>query len=198
LALGCAMKQVDDPADPRRCKGNARDGQCSNYAESGSEYCAACGGVDQSLQRERRQYLLTKAEYRQRLAALSDHEKVKSLRDEIAITRMLIEERLNSIEGKNDMLASCAPLNQLLLTVERLVKSAHVLEQNLGLLMSKETAIRLANQLGEIVIEVLKEEGIERYEMVADEIFHRFLVCAKSAQNEEPARGMKLLSGPPL
>lgn len=191
------MKRAVDPADPRRCKGNTRDGQCGNLAEPGSDYCCACGGKDHSREQERRQYLLTKAEYRRRLAELSDHDDVKSLRDEIAIARMLIEERLNSIQDKNDMLASCGPLNQLLLTVERLVKSAHVLEQNLGLLLSKETAMRLANHLGAIVTEVLKEEGVPHYEEVADEIFHRFALCAKSAQNEEPARAVKLLSGPP-
>lgn len=190
------MKTATDPADPRRCKGNTRDGQCGNLAETGSEYCAACGGQDRSVEQDRRQYFLTKAEYRKRMAQLSDHEDVKSLRDEIAIARMLIEERLNAVQDKNDLLASCGPLNQLLLTVERLVKSAHVLEQNLGLLMSKETAIRLAQRLGEIVIEVLREENIPHYEEIADEIFHRFTLCAKTAQNDEPARAMKLLSGP--
>ena len=190
------MKLVQDPADPRRCKGNTRDGQCRNQAEPGSDLCAACGH-DRSHEYERRQYFLTKAEYRKRLAELSDHDDVKSLRDEIAIARMLIEERLNGIQGQGDLMAACGPLNQLLLTVERLVKSAHVLEQNLGLLMSKETAMRLASRLGEIVIEVLREERIEHYEDIADEIFHRFALCAKAAQNEEPARGVKLLSGPP-
>jgi hypothetical protein len=187
------MKKVQDPADPRRCKGNSTDGQCSNLAEPGSEYCRACGGRDRSLELDRRQYFLTKSEYRQRLSELSGHENVKSLRDEIAIARMLIEERLNGIQDKNDLLSSCSPLNQLLLTVERLVKSAHVLEQNLGLLLSKEAALRLAMRLGEILIEVLRESDIPNYEEVADEVFARFAQCARSAQNEEPARAVKLL-----
>lgn len=188
------MQIAKDPADPRRCKGNARDGQCSNLAVPGSEYCRPCGGRDRSLEIGRRQYLLQKAEYRKRLSELTDHEDVKSLRDEIAIARMLIEERLNNIHDKNDMLAACGPLNQLLLTVERLVKSAHVLEQNLGLLLSKETVVQLAGRLGDIVIAVLQEAGIPNYEEVADTIFQRFILCAKGAQNQEPARGVKLLS----
>jgi hypothetical protein len=190
------MQVAKDPADPRRCKGNARDGQCGNLAEPGSEYCAACGGRDHSREQDRRQYLLTKAEYRKRIAELSDHDDVKSLRDEIAIARMLIEERLNNIQDRNDLLASCGPLNQLLLTVERLVKSAHVLEQNLGLLLSKEAVLRLAHQLGDIVTDVLREEQIPDFELVADEIFHRFSLCAKGVRNEEPARAVKLLSNP--
>lgn len=192
------MKTVEDPADPRRCKGVVRGEQCWNEAEPGSEHCAACGGHDRTRQQDYTQYLLTKPEYRKRLAQLTDHDDVKSLRDEIAIARMLIEERLNGIKSDHDLLAACGPLNQLLLTVERLVKSAHVLEQNLGLLMSKETAMRLAARLGDIVVEVLKEEALPRHEEVADEIFARFASCIQAAQNTEPARAVKLISGPPV
>ena len=62
------MQRVTDLADPRRCKGASLYGQCQNVAEEGSDYCRVHGGHDQAPARRLKQYLLTKAQDRERLA----------------------------------------------------------------------------------------------------------------------------------
>ena len=175
------MKRVNDLADPRRCKGAAPDGQCQNFAEEGSDYCAAHCGKSNLPAIQTRQYLLAKADFRKRLAELGDHEDIKSLRDEIALARMLIEKRLNMVQTDNDILAACGPINQLLLTVERLVKSAHQIETNLGVLLARKSVLRLGQQICQIITEEL--EGIENYEEIVDSIINRIIETIKRANN---------------
>jgi len=86
-----------------------------------SHYCLACGGRSQAPARRLRQYLLAKAQDSTRLAHFAEHEDVKSLRDEIALARMLIERRFNLIKDDADLISASSSLNTLLLTVERLV-----------------------------------------------------------------------------
>ena len=74
------MQRVKDPTDPNRCTGAAPDGQCWNRAEPGSDRCCIHGGRDREAEQDKRLYLLTKAQHRVRLAQLSEHEQIKSLR----------------------------------------------------------------------------------------------------------------------
>jgi hypothetical protein len=129
------MERVTDPADPRRCEGQTASGQCMNVAENGDKRCIAHAGRDDG--REKRVYLLHKAEHRKRLAELSDHAQLTSLREEIGLIRMLIEERMRLIQNDNDLLSAFGPLQQSFLVVERLVKTLHTMEQQLGNLLNK-------------------------------------------------------------
>lgn len=183
-----------DPA-ANRCQGATNSGQCTNPALEGRDYCAVCGGGrDLVSAQNRRQYMLAKAQHRKRLAELSDHDEIKSLRDDVAMARMLIEQRFNMIETDGDLIAACGQLNQLLLTVERLVKSCHVLEQNLGVLLSRQSALRLGQTLCQIVIDEL--EGLPDYEGIIDQMVPRILEAIATAGNEEPVRSVSLLPGP--
>jgi hypothetical protein len=60
---------------------------------------------------------------------------------------MLIERRFNLIQSDADLIAACGALNTLLLTVERLVKSAHPIEKSLGTLLARSAVLRLAQQI---------------------------------------------------
>jgi hypothetical protein len=123
-----------------------------------SDYCLACGGRNQAPARRLRQYLLAKAQDSTRLAQFAEHEEVKSLRDEIALARMLIERRFNLIKDDADLISACGSLNTLLLTVERLVKSAHAIEKSLGTLLARTAVLRLGRQICQIIVDRL--EGI--------------------------------------
>jgi hypothetical protein len=164
-----SMTRVTDPADPKRCKGSKKVGQCWNVALTGSDYCHGCGRGENeaALEHQRKQYHLTEARYRTRLAQLAGHDDVKSLRDEIALARLLIEHKLNSVKDDTDLINASGQLNTLLLTVERLVKSANSIEQSLGVLLARDTVLRLGQSICEILADELKdvpghEEIIER------------------------------------
>ena len=162
------MDRVTDLADPCRCKGAAPGGQCLYLAEPGNDYCRLHGGSNKEVSRDKRQYHLTNARYRSRLAQLTDHEEIKSLRDEIGLTRILIEELWNSCKNETDLLASCHSFNQLFQTLDRLVKTSHQTEQSLGTLLSKAAVIRLGQRIADILIDELQD--IDGFEEKVDRI----------------------------
>jgi hypothetical protein len=137
-----------------------------------------------------RSYLLAQAQDRLRLAQLSvDQEPIRELRDAIALTHMLIERRFNLIQNDADLLAACGPLNQLLLTMERLVKSAEQLKQNLGTLLSRQTVLRLGQEMCMIVAEELEE--IEGFEMIVDRVVERIVASVQATGNStEPPKAL--------
>ena len=100
--------------------------------------------------------ILVEVDNRRRLAELSGHEQIKSLREEIGLVRMLIEKHLNAAQGNLELLTSCGSSNQLIVTLTKLVKECHALEQSCGELLSKQTVYRLAQTMCEIVMEELQ------------------------------------------
>ena len=187
------MKRVTDPADPRRCKFSYPHEQCWREAEPGCDNCAAHGGKSRANAEEMRLYNLVEVDNRRRLAELSGHENIKSLREEIGLVRMLIEKHLNAAQGDLGVLAACGSLNQLIVTLTKTIKECHNLEQSCGELLTKQTIYRLAQTLCEIVIDEL--QGIEGHEEIIDRIANRLFPAVKNAQNNEAIR-LPLLNPP--
>ena len=176
------MRKATDLSNPDRCQGSAADGQCRNLAEYGSKFCRAHGGKDLKPAEDRRGFLLAKASERIRLAELSgDMEPVKELRDIIALQHILIERRYNMVKDNNDLLAACGPLNQMIATMEKLINSAHKIEQNLGELLARNAVLGLAKTMCQIVIDEL--EGIDDYEVIIDRITQRLVDTVRQADN---------------
>lgn len=175
-----------NPADPQRCQASNQGEQCKHLSLEGSTFCYHCGGA--RGQSEVQTYLLTKAKYRDRLAQLNKQsdDEVKSLRNEIALARVLIEERLNAINGETDALAAFGPLQSAFLTVEKLVKSAHQVEQNLGTLLSKSTIIQVGQAISDAIVEEL--QGIDDYEEKVDNINNRIVEIIAKARNPIEAK----------
>ncbi len=184
------LERVNAEDDPRRCRESTRTGQCWNVANEGSDRCLACSKTD-LVEADRRSYLLTDPRFQSRLAELAEADEIKCLRNEVAIARILIEERLNKIDSDQDLYTATGAINSLLLTVEKLVSRSHILEQNLGQLYHRSTVL----QLMQAVVEVIDDEvrplpgGVE----VIDRITRRIYASALAARNEEHARGVKLL-----
>lgn len=176
------MRRVTDPADPRRCRGKAPDGQCWNRAEIGQDYCRAHGGRSTEEAEDMRGFLLAKAEDRVRLAELDGMEPIRELHDVMKMTHMLIERRWNAaMKSEADMIAASPGLNQLYLTMERLVASSHRIEQNLGALLARNAVFRLA----QTIILIISDElvGIDNYEFVVDSITRRIVDAIKESNN---------------
>jgi len=188
MAFNIARVNAED--DPRRCHGATSGGQCWNVSVEGTNLCEVCSHGTLSMA-NRHQYLLTDPKYQTRLLELSEAEGIKSLRDEVAIARMLIEERLNKVKTDADLLSACGAINSLLLTVEKLVSRSHILEQNLGQLYHRSTIVQLMHAFVQIVDEEVHDltGGVE----AKDRIVARIYEAAHSARNAEQARGMKLL-----
>jgi hypothetical protein len=185
------MQRVTDLADPRRCKAPTPMGQCENVAVDGSEYCEAHARPRTGPSPTKRIYMLNKLEARTRLAELADHEDVKSLREEIGLLRMVVEEQWNKINNDTDFQLRWPSVQSAIRDVHKLVKDCHVIEQNLGVLLSRQSILRLGQQICQIIVNRL--EGIPNYEQIVDQIVKDIVTTLRSANNEGVTRSVALL-----
>jgi len=164
---------MNDPARSNRCQHVGRTSQCGEDAVPGHARCQSHLPRTQLVAHEQRQYLLTKIDDRVRLSQFAEHDSIKSLRDEIAMARLLVEKRFNLIRNDAELLTACAPINQLLLTIERLVKTCHTMEQSLGSLLARTTVLALGRKLCEVIVNEL--QGLPDYENVIDQLIEKLV-----------------------
>jgi hypothetical protein len=161
-----------------RCEHTSKSGQCYHNAVEGSKFCADHSRDPQAGQK--RQYMLNKAIYQQRYSAFAESDDLRTLKDEIAILRMVMQERLNMIGSDSEMLASCGQIASLAVTIERLVKSCHTLESRLGSLLAKPTLLGIANDMVQILLQELADQP--NYEILVDKISERILKVITEAK----------------
>ncbi len=149
-------ERVTDLDDPNRCQGVMPTiGQCRNKAAEGSLFCYAHGGnkgVEAKKQREMKNYRLAK--FRSRAEELGNSEHITSLKDEVALLRMLIEERINSLKDTQELLLCSGPLSDLLMKVATVVEKCHKLDSKLGNLLDRSKVVQFA----QIVVEIISSK----------------------------------------
>ena len=161
-----------------QCEHTTSTYQCPHEALEGDKFCEKHSRDPQA--QPKRQYLLNKAKYQQRYCDFADSTDLRTLRDEIAILRMVMQERLNMISNDSEMLASCGQIASLAITIERLVKSCHSLESRLGTLLAKPTLLGIANELVQILLKEL--EGMPNYEQLVDRISEQVIKVIMEAK----------------
>ncbi len=163
-----------DPNDPHRCEATTQAGQCAHQAIDGQNLCAYhLKDRDVEDKMSLRSYRLTDSGLAESAGRHSQVEDLKSLREEIAICRSLVERRLNTIESNADLLSAVGQVNSLFLTLEKLISSCHRLETSLGTLLSRASLLELAKGIVGIIMDEL--EGIDNYEEIVDKISERIL-----------------------
>ena len=157
-------------------------GQCKREAVPGQANCALhtekLAGDPQKF--SKRMYMIQNHDRRVRHATFSDHDELRTIREEIAIARTLLEERLNTIKTDADLIAACGPLNTLLLTIERLTTSCLKLDTTTGNLMARPTLLRIASDTVAIILQELKD--IPNHEEIVDKISRRMAEIIDSAE----------------
>ena len=176
------MERVTDPADPQRCQAPSGNGQCWGVKVEGSDYCRAHACAHRPLEKGMRQYFLAKAQDRARLASFAEHDDIKSLRDEIALTRMMIEGLWNSAQSDVERLAIYGRVNSHILTLEKLVKTCNQIEERLGNLLAKSTLLRVGTQICQLLVTRL--EGLPNYEQLVDALIHDIIAVIQQARND--------------
>ena len=144
-------KKVDED-DPRRCQFVNRTGQCRNISVEGSNFCKAHGGFNAIRKKQKedmRNYRLAK--FKARALELSDSDNISSLRDEVALLRMLIEEKINRCNDASQLLMMSGPLSDLIIKVEKVVTSMNRLEGRLGMHLDKTKIIQFSQVMIEII-----------------------------------------------
>lgn len=157
-----------DPDDPNRCQAINQQGQCNLKAIEGSQYCPAHGGnkaYESKQKQELRNYRLAK--FKQRAIELGNSEHITSLRDEVAILRMLVEEKVNQCNDTQELMLISGPLADLMMKVEKVVVSCNRLESKLGNLLDRAKVLQFAQIIIEIISTHCSEDILNK---VAEEI----------------------------
>jgi len=162
--------------DPHRCEATTQAGQCRHVSIEGHTKCAyhlRRLNIEDSM--ALRTYLLTNPDIASAAGRHSQAEEIKSLREEIALCRSLVERRLNMIENPTDFIGAIGHINTLFLTLEKLISSCHRLEVNLGTLLSKTALLDLAREIVDILMSEL--EHVDGFEDLVDKIGERIVAA---------------------
>lgn len=156
--------------DPRRCQHVIPTrGQCTLQAVEGGSYCISHGGAGQAKVNrdgELRNYRLGK--WKAKIGQHTDPNSIKCLRDEVAIMRTLIEEKMELCGDVHDLMLQSGPISDLVMKVEKLVTSCNRLETHLGAMLDKTQALQWAAEIVEIVGKHVEDE--EALSAIADEL----------------------------
>lgn len=148
-----------DADDPNRCQAMTKHGQCSFRALEGSKLCFRhCRNRQVIEQKKMNNYLLTT--YYARAAELAESDNIKSLKDEIALLRMVLEKQLNSISSDSELLIATPQIGDLVTKIEKTVLTSHKLESQMGSLMGREEIVILCNNMVNIISENVDDASI--------------------------------------
>jgi len=162
-----------------RCQWVTAEGQCDREATLGP-FCNKHGRIspDQAL----RHYQITNTLVSDNVTRHNAVDQIKDLREEIALTRAMIETRLNLAQNEAEFIASMGILHQYLGTVEKLVTSCHRMDTNLGNILNKASILNLAQDLVNIIVEELKD--VPGRDEIVDKISHRIIEAIGTQNNE--------------
>lgn len=154
------IERTDIPDNPNRCQANVKNSQCQNLAYRAPDgtfpttHCVMHGGQQAALRKfndDNRTYKIEK--YKDRIVDLVNNPKVKSLREEIALLRILVEERFNAIKPDDpfSMIAASGPISEMISKIERVVRTCQDIEEKTGATLDRQQVL----QLGDNVINVI-------------------------------------------
>jgi hypothetical protein len=101
-------------------------------------------------------------QWQARTGEFADDNEIKSLREEIGILRMTLENVITQCNGAMDIVLWSGKIGDLVSKIEKLVTSCDRLEGRSGMLLDKGAALTLAAQMVEIITKhVADPEAIE-------------------------------------
>lgn len=157
MAEGKFEKVAED--HPNRCQHNIpAQGQCRNKAVEGGTNCEAHGGPMQRRSTEvknMQNYRLAKAQLQQKIDGFASSSGIKSLRDEIAILRMLMQEHLDKCSDETDLLLKSHTISELVSKISTVVTACHKLEANMGQHLDKQAILQFATEVITVVSSTL-------------------------------------------
>lgn len=163
------MQRVSHPDDPNRCHGVSAAGPCPYVKVPPSNFCEMHGGNKAKESADRKackNYRLT--QFRARTEELSNNSNLSSLRDEVAILRMIIEEKVNACQDTQQLLLRSGPLSDLVMKCGTLVEKCQKLEAKLGNHLDKSKVTQFAQICVEIMSIYIDADDMGE---VSDKIF---------------------------
>lgn len=173
------------PGDARRCKANGTQSQCPYLANEGSDYCdrhASNKEKEMVALSGQRNYNLTK--FRARVNQLADSTKAKSLREEVGMIRVMIENIWNRCSDEFELAMNTGKLSDLLMKAEKLISSCHRLETANGQLLDKSMALNFASGIVDIIATEIGDAAM------VEKISERIMLAFQAAM--DPQNGTRI------
>jgi hypothetical protein len=130
-------------------------------SEKESANCLAHGGNragEQLKKQELKNYRLDI--WHAKVQRFGESNNIKSLRDEIGILRMLLEERLNTFcQTPNDLLLQSGTISNLIVHIEKLVTSCHKLEANMGEVLDRTALAQFAGKVIAVIVDIVEDSN---------------------------------------
>lgn len=146
------LTKVDREDHPDRCQSVTKNGQCWHTRVEGSDYCGMHGGnrAGQAAAKKSANLYQLK-QFQHRVGSFATNPKVKGLREDIGILRMLLETTMNQCNDQADLIMFSPKISELVMKIEKVVSSAHRLESNMGELLDKMAAMQLGEEIVQII-----------------------------------------------
>ena len=135
----------------------------------GSKFCPLCGGINvETLEEKANRNNYRIAKWKTRLLEFSDNEHISSLREEVGLLRIMIEERMNICKDSTDLMFQSQSISDLIMKVEKVVTSCQRLENTLKTTLNKQGAIQLAQEFITIISNNINDP--ETIEQISNEL----------------------------
>ena len=148
-----------EPDAPNRCQTVNSKGQCQNEAVEGGTNCLAHGGnkqLESIAKAGLRNY--RKSVWLARIGQHADNPGIKSLREEIGILRIILEERLTHCDTPLKLMMESQSIADLVMKVDHVVTSCHKLEDKLKLVVDKSQLIHFASVVVDAIASIVTDE----------------------------------------
>ena len=147
-----------------RCQASGLNGQCPFASEEGQEYCPRHSSKKTKFDQDKRavrNYRL--GQYQARVDEFADNDKIKSLREEIGILRMTLEQIVGSCKSNTELIIYSGRISDIVVRIEKLVSSCHRLEVASGELLDKQKQFLLRQVLSILLRIILR---MKKYSLV--------------------------------
>jgi len=169
--------------DPDRCQSTVAGGQCKHKALPGMDKCAIhAKGLEGD---ELRYYLLTNKLIGDAARRHAGADEIKSLRDEIAITRAIMERRLNTVQTDAELASAMPQIHSYMMALEKLVSSCHQMEVKLGVLLDKSALLSAAQKIINIIDQKLPQDLFEGRDELVGEIAREIVSAIATQENPD-------------
>jgi hypothetical protein len=141
-----------------RCEAVVKSGQCIYKKVLGTKYCPMHAGSAQEIVKKEklRNYRLQK--FQDRIFEKADSDIIKSLREVVGILRIIMEETFNQCQDSTDLMIYSPKIADLASKIEKVVVSAHKLEESLGSTLDKVQLLGIANKIVTIIGKHVSDE----------------------------------------
>lgn len=143
------------------CDGITKHGHCTHKRLAPSRFCSMHGGAltMKKLEKERmREYKVN--QYMKRYAEFADSPQIRSLREEIGITRMSLEAIMEQVDSASKLLVYHPQILQTLMVVQKLVEAAQKLDEKNNLLLDRKILMTVVDGIIQRITNHVKDAAI--------------------------------------